>query len=81
MGCCSTGSCGTGCGGCKFGCILIMIGAINWGLVGLGYFLGQDLNIVHMILGMYPAVESVVYVLVGLAAIVKLLKLCKCCKA
>ena len=55
-----------------------MIGALNWGLVGLGDFLGSDLNVVHMLLGSMPTVESVVYVLVGLAAVMKLLKGGKC---
>lgn len=82
MGCCSTdSSCATGCCAvCKVGCALVTIGALNWGLVGVGGFLGRDLNVVHMILGTWPAVESVVYILVGLAAVAKLLKLCKCCK-
>jgi uncharacterized membrane protein YuzA (DUF378 family) len=78
MGCCSTGACGSGCSGCKVGCILVYIGAVNWGLIGIGNFIGQDLNVVHMILGSMPVVESVVYVLVGLAAALKLCKLCPC---
>ena len=57
-----------------------MIGALNWGLVGLGGFLGRDLNVVHLALGPWPAVESIVYLLVGVAAVAKLLNLCKCCK-
>lgn len=76
MGCCSTSSCG----GCKFGYTLIMIGSINWGLVGISSFLGQDLNVIHMITGIYPAIEAAIYILIGLAAISKLFKLCKCCK-
>ncbi len=48
---------------------LVVIGGINWGLVGLGYFLNTDLNIVHMILGSMPAIENAVYVLVGLSAL------------
>ncbi|OGJ63840.1 hypothetical protein A3C37_01175 [Candidatus Peribacteria bacterium RIFCSPHIGHO2_02_FULL_53_20] len=76
MGCCSSG----GCKGCQVGFILVMVGALNWGLVGLGGFLGRDLNVVHMVLGTWPAVESVVYLLVGLAALAKILNLCKCCK-
>lgn len=82
MGCCSNGACGigAGCTVCKVGCVLVMIGALNWGLIGLGGFLGRDLNVVHMVLGSWPAVESIVYLLVGVAAAVKLLSLCKCCK-
>jgi len=50
--------------------ILVVIGGLNWGLVGLGQLMGgRDWNVVHMILGMVPTLESVVYVLVGLAAV------------
>jgi len=49
--------------------ILIMVGALNWGLVGLGSLLGSDLNVVHMLLGSWPTVEAVVYLLVGLSAL------------
>ena len=49
--------------------ILTIIGALNWGLVGLGYFVGANWNIVHLILGSMPQVESIVYVLVGLSAL------------
>lgn len=49
--------------------ILIIVGALNWGLVGLGGFLGGSWNVVNMILGSWPQVESLVYVLVGAAAV------------
>ena len=49
---------------------LVLIGAINWGLVGLGYWLGgANWNIVSMILGTWPVVENLVYVLVGLSGV------------
>lgn len=62
--------------------VLVLVGALNWGLVGLGGFLAMDLNLVHMLLGTWPQVEWVVYILVGLAAVFKLVKCCgkKCCK-
>ena len=62
---------------------LILIGALNWGLVGLGMFLGKDLNVVKMLLGTWPTVEAVVYLLVGLAAVYKLARMCclGCCQA
>ncbi|MCA9371147.1 MAG: DUF378 domain-containing protein, partial [Candidatus Peregrinibacteria bacterium] len=63
---------------CKACYWLVIIGALNWGLVGLGSFLGQDLNVVHMLLNSMPVVENVVYVLVGLAAVMKLVKGGKC---
>ncbi|MDA1208466.1 MAG: DUF378 domain-containing protein [bacterium] len=73
-------SCSNKCTVCKVGCILILIGGINWGLVGLGGFLGSDLNVVHMILGAWPKVEWLVYLLVGVSTLCKAMKCCKCCK-
>ena len=49
--------------------VLLFIGGINWGLVGIGGFAGGDWNVVSMILGSWPAVEWLVYVLVGLSAV------------
>jgi len=43
--------------------ILLVVGGLNWGLTALGY------NVVNMILGSWPMVEKIVYILVGLAAI------------
>lgn len=48
--------------------ILVLVGALNWGLVGLGSFLEMDLNVVHMIFGSVAYLESIVYVVVGLSA-------------
>ena len=65
--------------------ILLAIGGLNWGLVGLGmWFGGNSWNVVHDILGSWPAVEALVYVLVGLAALVLIFthkKSCSCCKS
>lgn len=61
--------------------ILVIIGALNWGLVGIaGFIPGIDnLNLVNILLGWMPALENIVYVLVGIAALVSL-KGCKTCK-
>lgn len=49
---------------------LAVIGAVNWGLVGAGWLAGNaDWNVVHMLLGAWPQVEAVVYVLVGLSGL------------
>jgi hypothetical protein len=45
--------------------LLVIIGALNWGLVGLGGFAGANWNVVGMLLGAWPQVEWLVYVLVG----------------
>ena len=44
--------------------ILVVVGALNWGLVGLFNF-----NLVTALLGFMPALERVVYLLVGLSAV------------
>lgn len=69
--------CGCGCGrGCGVGMIakwLLVIGGLNWGLVGAGMLAGNgdEWNLVSMLLGAWPAVEAIVYVLVGVAALLK----------
>src|SRR5439155_1257297 len=60
--------------------VLAMIGALNWGLVGLGGFAGADWNVVHFILASWPQVEWLVYVLVGLSAIWLIVNHRKDCK-
>ncbi|MBI4214358.1 DUF378 domain-containing protein [archaeon] len=44
--------------------VLVVIGALNWGLVGL-----FDYNLVDAIFGEMSGVSRVVYVLVGLSAL------------
>ena len=53
---------------------LIIIGGINWGLIGIGMLLGVGVewNLVKLLLGSMPMVEALVYVLVGLSAILKI---------
>lgn len=64
--------------------ILLVVGGLNWGLVGLGWWMGgSDWNVVHMLLGAWPMVEGLVYVLVGLSAVYLLFthkKDCMMCK-
>lgn len=51
--------------------VLVIVGALNWGLVGLGDFAGSNLNVVNLVLGGVAGgqLESLVYVLVGLAGL------------
>ena len=51
------------------GFILLIIGGLNWGLAGLGSFFQSNWNVVNLILGSWPVVEALVYVLVGVAAV------------
>lgn len=57
--------------------ILLFVGGLNWGLVGVGMLMNADWNVVHMLLGAWGTVEAIVYVLVGVAAVMKLFG-CKC---
>lgn len=43
---------------------LMFVGGLNWGLVGL-----LNLNLVTMLLGAWPGLERLVYVLVGAATL------------
>ncbi|HVZ76053.1 MAG TPA: DUF378 domain-containing protein [Candidatus Paceibacterota bacterium] len=56
----------------SIGAILMIIGALNWGLVGLGGFMGANWNVIDLLLGSWPQVEWVVYILVGIAGIMAL---------
>lgn len=53
---------------------LVWIGAVNWGLIGVGGFFGQNWNVVDLILGRWPQVEWIVYILVGVSAIALMMK-------
>lgn len=44
--------------------VLVIIGAINWGLVGLFSF-----NLVNALFGGVPTLEAIIYILVGLAGL------------
>ncbi len=62
--------------------ILLIVGGLNWLLVGLGAFMGGNWNIVAMALGSMPALESLVYILVGLSAVYEIAthkSTCKMC--
>jgi uncharacterized protein len=49
--------------------ILVVIGGLNWGLVAIGTYMGTNLNVVNLLLGSWPSVETLVYLLVGLSAL------------
>lgn len=61
--------------------ILLVVGGVNWGLVGLGGFMGGSWNVVSMLLGAWPAVEWLVYVLVGASAVYEIVTHKKNCRA
>ena len=54
--------------------ILLVVGGLNWGLDALGY------NLVYMILGSWPMLEKLVYILVGLSAVYEIISHKKNCR-
>ncbi|MFA6278567.1 MAG: DUF378 domain-containing protein [Candidatus Paceibacterota bacterium] len=59
--------------------VLVVIGGLNWGLVALSTYTGSNLNVVNLILGSMPAVENLVYLLVGLSALAVIFTKRSCC--
>lgn len=51
----------------KIALIFTIIGAINWGLIGL-----FDVNLVTMILGVGTILTKLVYIIVGIAGIINI---------
>ncbi len=51
--------------------ILVIIGGLNWGLVGVGNFINTNLNVVGLLLGGIAGglLANIVYVLVGVSAL------------
>ena len=47
--------------------VLVTVGALNWGLVGLA-----NVNLVEALLGSWPALVQIVYILVGLSGVYSL---------
>lgn len=62
---------------------LAVIGGVNWGLVGIGSFLGGNWDLVYLLIGSWmPALANVVYILVGASAVYLVVthkRDCKCC--
>lgn len=52
--------------------ILLIVGGLNWGLVGI-----LDLDLVATIFGAMSAISRVIYILVGLAALYNIIALFK----
>ena len=66
------------CGICKLIGALVIIGALNWGLIGAFHYDA----VVHL-LGSIPKAVRITYLLVGLAGLISLItcfKACPCCK-
>ena len=60
---------------CVFDCmalVLVIIGGLNWGLVG--FF---DFDLVHFVFGAHHLLTKIVYILVGVAALWSIVVLSK----
>ena len=66
-----------GCTASTVGYYLVIAGAINWGLVGIGYFFHMNWNLVEIVLGNWAMLESLVYIVIGVAGVMTLMG-CKC---
>lgn len=62
----------------KLAWVLVIVGALNWGLVGLGMLVtNAPWNLVDMIFG-NGMLSAIIYVLVGASAVYVLLGHCGC---
>lgn len=59
---------------CWVGFVLLIVGGLNWGLVGLAKF-----DLVAAIFGELSALARIIYILVGLSAIGVLIEVLGCC--
>ena len=65
---------GKDCAGCKIIGVLGGIGALNWGLVGL-----FQVDLVAKLLGNMTGASRAIYVLIGMAGLLKFVSLVKAC--
>jgi uncharacterized protein len=49
--------------------VLVVVGGLNWGLVAIGNWIGSNWNVVNLIFGQLSGLEDIVYLLVGLSAL------------
>lgn len=55
--------------------VLLLVGGLNWGLAALGY------NVVEMLLGAGSTLATLVYLLVGVAALLEIFSHRRNCRA
>ncbi len=58
----------------KIAYVLVIIGGLNWGLVGIGGYLGSNWNVVNLIFGSVSWLENLIYLLVGISALILIFK-------
>ena len=52
-----------------WGTWFLVAAGLLWGLIGLGYFLNVNLNVVNLVLGGMPLLENLLYAVVGVCAL------------
>ncbi len=57
--------------------VLVVVGGLNWGLIGLGNWMGGNWDLVKLLLGWMPFLQNLVYLLVGLAAVYGVARIAK----
>ena len=65
---------GKQCGICKLVGLLVILGALNWGLVGI-----FQIDLVARLLGEMTGAARAVYGVIGVAGVLAILGLLKCC--
>ena len=65
---------GKNCAACQVVGVLVILGALNWGLVGL-----LQVDLVARLLGDMTGAARAVYTVIGIAGILKILAWFKCC--
>ncbi len=71
------------CGGHMCSGLLLVIGGINWGLVGVAMLVNEtaNWNVINLVFGGVPTLEAIIYIVIGLAGLMMLVKSqCKGCK-
>lgn len=58
-----------------FAFTLVIVGALNWGLIGI-----LNINLVNLLFGEYPSFEKAIYLLVGVSAIAEVIMHTTSCK-
>jgi len=53
---------------------LLVIGGLNWGLIALGNWMGSNWNVVNLVFGSWSWLENLIYLLVGISALVLIFK-------
>jgi uncharacterized membrane protein YuzA (DUF378 family) len=65
-----------GCLVCMIVAGLVILGALNWGLIGI-----FGLNLVGKLFGEWSILSRIVYILIGVAGVIKLITCFKACPA